>query len=202
VFVDFALAHRAGSYLGSRDGTVRVVFQALFSREGALEANSCSFFLPHPDESEALPRGERCILTSCAGSEFRGLHVGIGGGCRERGFAPCCENLRATVPTWRLQIDYAVRFPTLDVHGMVNVREEESSGDCEWSDASRQVYGDAASPLGYEWNRKESRVSPAASVSSVRGVGGKNPWPIDTLLQPAPRRSVESRGLKNAPYWR
>src|SRR5947208_742278 len=46
------------------------------------------------------------------------------------------------------------------------------------------------------------RVSPAASVSSVSGVGAKNPCPAETrFVQPCQRRSAERRGLKNVPYW-
>ncbi len=46
-----------------------------------------------------------------------------------------------------------------------------------------------------------SRVSPAASVSSVSGVAAKNPRPTDTrLVQPPPRISAASRGLANVPY--
>src|ERR1700676_4940793 len=46
------------------------------------------------------------------------------------------------------------------------------------------------------------RVNPAASVSSVNGVGAKNPCPAETrLVQPCQRNSAESRGLKNVPYW-
>ena len=45
-----------------------------------------------------------------------------------------------------------------------------------------------------------SRDSPAASVSSVSGVGAKNPVPKDSRLdQPPALRSAETRGLKKVP---
>ena len=46
-----------------------------------------------------------------------------------------------------------------------------------------------------------NRVRPAASVSSVRGVGPKNPVPAETRpLQSPRRRRAETLGLKNVPY--
>ena len=46
-----------------------------------------------------------------------------------------------------------------------------------------------------------SRDRPAASVSSVSGVGAKNPRPADTrLVHSPPRSSTASRGLKKVPY--
>jgi hypothetical protein len=45
-----------------------------------------------------------------------------------------------------------------------------------------------------------SRASPAASVSSLSGVGAKNPWPADTrLVHPSQRNSADMRGLRNVP---
>src|SRR5260370_14499751 len=45
------------------------------------------------------------------------------------------------------------------------------------------------------------RVKQGASVSSVNGVGAKNPRPADRrAVQPSERRSAESRGLRKAPY--
>src|ERR1700682_6121060 len=45
------------------------------------------------------------------------------------------------------------------------------------------------------------RLSPAACVSSVSGVGAKNPVPTDTrALQPLLRNNAETRGLTNVPY--
>jgi hypothetical protein len=44
-------------------------------------------------------------------------------------------------------------------------------------------------------------VSPAASVSSVSGVGATNPVPTDSrLVHPPARASAETRGLKKVPY--
>ena len=49
--------------------------------------------------------------------------------------------------------------------------------------------------------RTVSRVKPAASVSSVKGVGPKNPVPVDTRVDHCPERtSADTRGLKNHPY--
>ncbi len=46
-----------------------------------------------------------------------------------------------------------------------------------------------------------SLARPAASVSSVSGVGAKKPCPAEMrLVQPDLRKSAESRGLKNVPY--
>src|SRR5688572_16134949 len=46
------------------------------------------------------------------------------------------------------------------------------------------------------------RARPAASVSSVSGVGAKKPWPAERrLVNPLQRTSAERRGLKNVPYW-
>ena len=46
-----------------------------------------------------------------------------------------------------------------------------------------------------------SRVRPAASVSSVIGVGPKKPVPTDSrLVQRPARASADTRGLKNVPY--
>ena len=46
-----------------------------------------------------------------------------------------------------------------------------------------------------------SRVRPAASVSSVSGVGPKKPVPTDMRVDQSPKRSsAETRGLKNQPY--
>ena len=46
-----------------------------------------------------------------------------------------------------------------------------------------------------------NRVRPAASVSSVIGVGPKNPVPTDSLLVHRPARaSADTRGLKKVPY--
>ena len=45
------------------------------------------------------------------------------------------------------------------------------------------------------------RVNPAASVSSVNGVGAKKPCPTERrLVQPRQRIRAETRGLKKAPY--
>src|SRR5260370_9416871 len=45
------------------------------------------------------------------------------------------------------------------------------------------------------------RVKPDASVSSVNGVGAKNPRPADRrAVQPSERRRAETRGLRKAPY--
>src|SRR5688572_19965153 len=49
--------------------------------------------------------------------------------------------------------------------------------------------------------RTSRRVRPAASVSSVIGVGPKKPVPIESLLVQRPARtSADRRGLKNVPY--
>src|SRR5436853_7069537 len=47
----------------------------------------------------------------------------------------------------------------------------------------------------------DRRDRPAASVSSVNGVGAKNPCPADNrLVHPPPRIKADSRGLRNVPY--
>src|SRR5205085_2477535 len=48
----------------------------------------------------------------------------------------------------------------------------------------------------------DKRDRPADSVSSVSGVGAKNPCPAERrLVQPAPRIRAERRGLRKVPYW-
>ena len=48
---------------------------------------------------------------------------------------------------------------------------------------------------------RDSRDRPADSVSSVNGVGAKNPCPADSrVVNPAHRSSAERRGLRNTPY--
>src|SRR5688572_32784124 len=50
-------------------------------------------------------------------------------------------------------------------------------------------------------SRTSRRVRPAASVSSVRGVGPKKPVPTESLLVQRPARaSADTRGLKKVPY--
>ena len=49
-------------------------------------------------------------------------------------------------------------------------------------------------------NYLEQQNVPAASVSSVSGVGAKKPLPIDRrLFHVAPWTSIEARGLTNVP---
>src|SRR3954465_13982819 len=48
----------------------------------------------------------------------------------------------------------------------------------------------------------DRRDNPAASVSSVKGVGAKKPCPAERrLAQPFQRANTDRRGLKNVPNW-
>ena len=66
----------------------------------------------------------------------------------------------------------------------------------------RDRSNDALSPRSASTGcRTSRRVRPAASVSSVIGVGPKKPVPTESLLVQRPARaSAERRGLKNVPY--
>src|SRR6185295_16604231 len=66
----------------------------------------------------------------------------------------------------------------------------------------RDTSNDALNPRSAStgW-RTSRRVRPAASVSSVIGVGPKNPVPTESLLIQRPAcTSADRRGLKNVPY--
>src|SRR5687767_8704491 len=66
----------------------------------------------------------------------------------------------------------------------------------------RDRSNDALSPRSAStgWGTSR-RVRPAASVSSVVGVGPKKPVPSESLLIQRPARaSADTRGLKNVPY--
>ena len=66
----------------------------------------------------------------------------------------------------------------------------------------RDTSNDALSPRSASTGcRISRRVRPAASVSSVIGVGPKNPVPTESLLVQCPEcASADTRGLKNVPY--
>src|SRR5688572_33287247 len=66
----------------------------------------------------------------------------------------------------------------------------------------RDMSNDALNPrsASTDW-RTSRRVRPAASVSSVTGVGPKKPVPTESLLVQRPAcASADTRGLKNVPY--
>src|SRR4051812_38361955 len=65
-------------------------------------------------------------------------------------------------------------------------------------DTSKDVLRPRSASTGCRTSR---RVRPAASVSSVIGVGPKKPVPIENLLVQRPACiSADKRGLKNVPY--
>src|SRR3989337_697354 len=67
----------------------------------------------------------------------------------------------------------------------------------------RDTSNDALSPRSASTGRAISRrVKPAASVSSLMGVGAKKPVPTESLLLQRPARAhADTRGLKKVPYW-
>src|SRR3954466_12230707 len=82
------------------------------------------------------------------------------------------------------------------------IRDANSVAVYDSGPSVRDTSNDVLSPRSASSGRRISRrVRPAASVSSVMGVGPKKPLPTDSLLVHCPERaSADTRGLKNVPY--
>ena len=94
----------------------------------------------------------------------------------------------------------------IDVDRIRDPGREDRCREGERSVRSREIEGRARARVRLRAApRSSSRDRPAASVSSVSGVGAKKPVPTDSRLVQRPERaSAETRGLKNVPYslWR
>ena len=82
------------------------------------------------------------------------------------------------------------------------MREANSVAVYDSGPSVRDRSNDALNPRSVSSGRRiASRVRPAASVSSVIGVGAKKPVPTDhRLVQWPARASADTRGLKKVPY--
>ena len=155
----------------------------------------------HMPTMPALWRGVSGTSCSTRVDGLARAHVGVGGGDGERRPAQRPQEFDAGVRRRVGQSAEDVRRRSLDVERVADARCEQRRGVRQRAVGAGQS-NDALRPRSASSGAViVRRVSPAASVSSVIGVGPKKPVPTESrLVQRPARASADTRGLKNVPY--